>query len=106
MQGSATIPPGSNNLHTLLSITYIALLCWLSPCSIAFDRHMASIIHPETPHRHPGRVFTCPTNLRSRHTSLYGANLPFLRTILSATLRQLNVSRCSFLAGWLILRWR
>ena len=46
-----------------------ALLSRLNPCSIASsNRHIPSIVHPESSHRHPQRVAPCPTNLRSRHT--------------------------------------
>ena len=56
LPGSATIPPGSANLHSLLSIAYITLLFQLNPgssASTASNQHIAFTIHSATPDRHP-----------------------------------------------------
>ena len=94
LPGSAPIHPGSTNLHMLLPIAYTVLLSpsnWCSIASTASNRHIPSNIHSESPHRHPQHVAPCPTNHRSHHASLYGADLPFAHNRRSAIQRKFDV---------------
>ena len=69
-----------------------------------FHRHIASIIHLESPHRHPQRVASFPTHLRSRllHMAPF---CPFCAQSSVQSSASSISSGCSFMAGWLRLRW-
>ena len=98
-------PPGSTNLHTLLSITYIALLSDrvrarsrstdIPPLSFTQNHHIdvQGASHPAQPTSAPAiplyMVPICPFCAQSSVQACANS----------------ESSGCSFLAGWLILRW-
>ena len=96
LPGSAPIHPGSTNLHMLFSIAYIVRSV---PIELVLDRFYCITTSTSTARR------TLP-NQPPRPTSLYGADWPFLRTIVTVqSCASSESSGCSFLGGWLTSRW-